>query len=87
MKNNNTLQFLLLIHLKVKINIFINNWLKLIWNGTLVDINVDNSTQYSKFFHRFKIFKFYTILATKICFEFFGKLNILKVKAGLELMT
>lgn len=43
------------------------------WYGIPVDINVDLSTLWSKYFHRFKIFSNFTIFDSKICFKMFWK--------------
>lgn len=52
------------------LNIFL---LVLRWYGIPVDINVDLSTLWSKYFHRFKIFSNFTIFDSKICFKMFWK--------------
>lgn len=52
------------------LNIFL---LVLRWYGIPVDISVDLSTLWSKYFHRFKIFSNFTIFDSKICFKIFWK--------------
>lgn len=52
------------------LNIFL---LVLRWHGIPVDINVNLSTLWSKYFHRFKKISNFTIFDSKICFKMFWK--------------
>lgn len=54
--------------------------------GGLVGINIDKSTLHSKYFRRFRIFKFYNIWLKNVL-KFFWKVKIVNVPMGFELMS
>lgn len=56
------------------------------WRGTPADINVDKSTEKSKYLHRFRVFKFHNSRPKNVLI-FFEKVKLVKATAGYELMT